>query len=455
MAPPFACNWTRCVFIWLSIATFTAFFSPPVAAITLRWKRNPEPNVLGYRVCYGALNSPATKVEVGNATNCSFNALAPGKTYYFYVTAYDSTGFESAPSASLTYTIPNPTPPAQTNSLPGAATFVWADTATRGNWRGMYGEDGAVAPGSDFIAPTNCQVNGRFNYPVIWESPTTDQRALQKRTGFNRFAAAWEQTADESMFFFLQFKDTAAHRVSFYFLDFENAGRTQRIEFFDYATGQFLAGTTISNFQAGIYSTWNLQGRVTVRLTKLSGPSAVLSGIFVDPTTVGSAPVHVAGVDSTTAGAWVHKYGTQGRFIATESPNLPPGCLVTLFGASPWVWNPSTTDSAALQNPLTGSGIASTWYSGLFYAKLAFTDAEYHRVSFYFVDFDGANRAQRVEMIDSQSGTVLDSAEITQFQGGLWLRYEVKGNVTIRVTNLSGYNAVLSGIFFDPSGLKF
>ena len=39
---------------------------------------------------------------------------------------------------------------------------------------------------------------------------------------------------------------------------------------------------------------------------------------------------------------------------------------------------------------------------------------------------------------------------ISSFTGGVYLDWEVSGNVVITVTRLAGPNAVLSGLFFDP-----
>jgi hypothetical protein len=40
----------------------------------------------------------------------------------------------------------------------------------------------------------------------------------------------------------------------------------------------------VGGFGGGEYLVWDLGGNVLVRVTKLSGPNAVLSGLFFDPT---------------------------------------------------------------------------------------------------------------------------------------------------------------------------
>ncbi|MGH7177047.1 MAG: hypothetical protein ACREJC_06695 [Tepidisphaeraceae bacterium] len=38
----------------------------------------------------------------------------------------------------------------------------------------------------------------------------------------------------------------------------------------------------ISDFAKGKYMTWSIKGHVKVKMTKLRGPDAVLSGVFVN-----------------------------------------------------------------------------------------------------------------------------------------------------------------------------
>jgi hypothetical protein len=81
---------------------------PEARALTLAWDRNNEPNIAGYKLYYGVTNSAATKLDVGNSTSAAVNNLTAGKTYYFYVTAYNTAALESNPSQQITYTVPQP-----------------------------------------------------------------------------------------------------------------------------------------------------------------------------------------------------------------------------------------------------------------------------------------------------------------------------------------------------------
>jgi hypothetical protein len=77
-------------------------------AMTLAWDANQEPDIAGYKLYYAAAQSSYLVVDAGNKTTLTLNSLDPGKTYTFYVTAYNTAGLESDPSKSITYSAPQP-----------------------------------------------------------------------------------------------------------------------------------------------------------------------------------------------------------------------------------------------------------------------------------------------------------------------------------------------------------
>jgi hypothetical protein len=76
------------------------------------------------------------------------------------------------------------------------------------------------------------------------------------------------------------------------------------------------------------------------------------------------------------------------------------------------------------------------------------TDGQAHKVTLYLLDWDSTARGERVEVLDAVTGAVLDSRDVSGFNGGLYLSYSVTGHVVFRFTQLAGANAVLSGLFF-------
>ncbi len=80
---------------------------------TLAWDSNSEPHLAGYKLHYGETSRNYTStVDVGNQTSHTVDNLQDGKTYYFAVTAYDTTRtVESGFSNEVSDTIPDTTPP--------------------------------------------------------------------------------------------------------------------------------------------------------------------------------------------------------------------------------------------------------------------------------------------------------------------------------------------------------
>ncbi len=79
----------------------------PIGSLSLAWDASSDPSVMGYRLYQGSQSQVYTSVtDVGSLTTATMSGLAPGLTYYFAVTAYDSSGFESAFSGEISYTVP-------------------------------------------------------------------------------------------------------------------------------------------------------------------------------------------------------------------------------------------------------------------------------------------------------------------------------------------------------------
>ncbi|HQJ07857.1 MAG TPA: PKD domain-containing protein [Deltaproteobacteria bacterium] len=84
------------------------------ASIVVRWNANTEDDLAGYKVYSGTQSGVyGTPADVGNSTSCQFNNVKPGTKYYFAITAYDTSGNESAKSteASVFVPIPDTVPP--------------------------------------------------------------------------------------------------------------------------------------------------------------------------------------------------------------------------------------------------------------------------------------------------------------------------------------------------------
>jgi len=156
--------------------------------------------------------------------------------------------------------------------------------------------------------------------------------------------------------------------------------------------------------------------------------------------------------DSVTQGNWQNLYGADGYNVIQDS-TLYPSYVTVAVGGTPATWATQTSDARGLQRISTSGRIAARVYSASsFTVDLNFTDSAKHKVVFYFVDWDAANRSQTAQILDASTGAVVDTRSITNFSGGVYVSWNLSGHITLKVSNVSGPNAVLSGIFFGAGG---
>ncbi|HAF14766.1 MAG TPA: hypothetical protein DCK99_13940, partial [Blastocatellia bacterium] len=93
--------------------------------------------------------------------------------------------------------------------------------------------------------------------------------------------------------------------------------------------------------------------------------------------------------------------------------------------------------------------LAARWDSNSFITiDLNLTDGATHRLAIYGLDWDGNNRAERIDVLDAASNTVLDTRNISSFNGGEYLVWDISGHVKITVNKTGGKSAVVSGLYF-------
>jgi ELWxxDGT repeat protein len=156
--------------------------------------------------------------------------------------------------------------------------------------------------------------------------------------------------------------------------------------------------------------------------------------------------------DTTTQGTWIGTYGAQGYDVIDSSSRLPSYATITPSGQSNYVWTASTTDVRALQTLGGSTRIAATWFSVTsFSVAVNLTDGQVHDLEMYFLDWDKMGRSEQVQITSASTGTVLSTQSISSFQSGLYLNYAVSGSIVITFKDLGPGNAVLNGLFIDPS----
>ncbi len=334
----------------------------------------------------------------------------------------------------------------------GTAAFLKTDTATSGSWKGVYGADGYNVINDTANYPAYVTVTPGSVIQHTWAASTTDPRGLQKAASTtDRIASCWYQWSSFTVD--VSFKDTAAHQVALYVVDWDgNNGRAERIDILD-PNNNVLDSRNVTAFSSGQYLVWNLSGHVVIRLTNTGSPNVVLSGIFFGGGGGGSVSANTAAfvkTDTTTSGSWKGVYGADGFNVINDTASYPAYVAVTPGAVILHTWAASTSDPRGLQKASsTTDRIASCWYQwSSFTMDVKFADANSHQVALYIVDWDGNNsRAERIDILDPNNN-VLDSRTASAFGSGQYLVWNLTGHVTIRLTNTGSPNVVLSGMFF-------
>jgi hypothetical protein len=223
-------------------------------------------------------------------------------------------------------------------------------------------------------------------------------------------------------------------------------GSISKVEFFQGSTklGEDLTSPysfAWSNVSAGAYV-------VTAKATTNGGATGVSAPaqVLVASGTAGASFVRS---DSTTQGNWRTAYGAEGYGIVGDASSYPPYAQVVTTGNVSYVWDTAPTDVRALQRAVGSGRVAATWVADTtFDIDVNVTDGQVHQVAIYCMDWDSTERVQRIDVLNAVTGAVLDTRTISAFSAGRYLVWNVSGGVTIRVTRVGPYNAIVEGIFF-------
>ena len=184
-------------------------------------------------------------------------------------------------------------------ALKYAAQVSKSDTATHGNWGGIYGKDGHIlcnyeGGGRDRKSlPAYVKSIEYFRAfpkngvpePIVWVSAITDKRALASdaRNSAERNATCYSNS-DNTMTVTIGMDGNREHQIALYFVDWERKGNRMAVEIFDAETLDLIAPVKIvENHAEGAYLIYKYNKSVKFRINKIRGDSVSLSGIFFDP----------------------------------------------------------------------------------------------------------------------------------------------------------------------------
>ena len=212
----------------------------------------------------------------------------------------------------------------------------------------------------------------------------------------------------------------------------------------------FTTGSAKDNGTHTFTATLKATGSQTITATDTVTQSITGS----ESTVVNAATASAAFVklDTTTQGNWQNVYGSQGYDIESGAVSIPSYATITPAGQSTYVWTTTSSDPRALATPGSNNRVAAVWYSSTsFSIAVNLSDGQAHDIALYALDWDNKGRAEQVQISSASTGAVLDTETLSSFYGGKYLQWNVTGNVIITVTRQAGVNAVVNGLFFDPT----
>jgi subtilisin family serine protease len=350
-----------------------------------------------------------------------------------------------------------------------AQALVGTDATTRGNFQSTFGSQGNFVVGQSTRYPSFVVVNTANAATLRAKVPARDaaSQLVTGTPGGRTVRATGYLATTSAMVLDMNFTDGQVHRTSFYAADFGNKGRAERFELIDANTGAVLAKQDLFNFAGGKYVTFDMSGHQLVRITRLAGPNAVLSGVFFDAPPGGTATFR--GIDATTRGTWKAVYGSRAALVidAGHVPTATPttlalgnedegNVLIATVGGTPQILANNSTNAGAPQK-VSSAGIGQ---NDRVIGRLAsrtgiitdfyFSDNQTRQVAIYMLDSDTKNqRAQIVTVSDPTTGAVLAQQLVTNFSNGKYFVFDAKGSVRVTVARVAGPSAVVNAYFVD------
>ncbi|MDX1951384.1 MAG: FN3 associated domain-containing protein [Verrucomicrobiota bacterium] len=186
-----------------------------------------------------------------------------------------ATGLNESSVSSSTFAVSQPT---SLVYLPTKLGWRGADWVRKGNWKGEYGSEGYNVIGNAAKIPSSAHIRYIGHLEHLWQSSTSDVRALEKINSTDRVAGCYYSSTSFDVEIDLI---NTGKRLALYFEDWDRLGRSQKVEVFDAVSGSLLHSYTMSNFGDGVYLNYDFHGRIRIRVTRLAGPNAVMNGLFI------------------------------------------------------------------------------------------------------------------------------------------------------------------------------
>jgi hypothetical protein len=159
------------------------------------------------------------------------------------------------------------------------------------------------------------------------------------------------------------------------------------------------------------------------------------------------------GKDTNSFGQWRGRIGTKAVWIpfVSDTETEQGGFQLDAGNMQTFLWNGNAEgDNRVLENAVGMFRPASCWFDAdSVNFRIAPPDNEPYRLTVYLLDYDRAGRAMEVSV--ARFLETLDTQPVSREEtaGGVYLSWQVRGTIWLRIKNVEGINAVVSGVFID------
>jgi hypothetical protein len=167
--------------------------------------------------------------------------------------------------------------------------------------------------------------------------------------------------------------------------------------------------------------------------------------------------------DSITSGNWIGKYGKQGfaffgypkDVISKQLPDFVGDVILKKNGVV--VWNASDSDRRILTAPGEIKKSAAAIITRdpnacdqTMTMDIALKENHPYHLSVYFLDWDKQNRRSAIELFDLKTLNIIAPVGMVRnYEEGKYVSFTYNKSIRIRINQVRGKNAAVSGIFFD------
>ena len=158
-------------------------------------------------------------------------------------------------------------------------------------------------------------------------------------------------------------------------------------------------------------------------------------------------------MDQNTKGNWQNIYGTKGFYIIGGEHKIPEYMTeqsIKFRNAYPLVWDTDSLDERALVNPLTNKRIMVYQENEKeFDINIMISGQIKREVSLYFADYERLNTDLTLQVFAKNSTKLLNETKLTHVDDGVYITYQMLGDIVVKVHKEKGRLALISGLFFQ------